>query len=132
MAEIKRLTGARLAATEAEVTLFESGGKTDFRFGEESNSWFQPVKVDRKLADGQTVGLGGVALTVHLDPGHTRGAASYEFMEQDGGHGYRVLIANLPSINPGVRLLDNPKYPNIMADYAHTFAALTSDHARLA
>src|ERR1019366_5798440 len=32
MAEIKRLTGARLAATAPEVTLYESGGKTDFRF----------------------------------------------------------------------------------------------------
>lgn len=35
-----------------------------------------------------------------------------------------MLIANLPSINPGVTLLVNPKYPNIMADYAHTLATL--------
>ena len=124
MAEVKRLTGARLAATEAEVTLFESGGKTDFRFGEDSSAWFQPVHVDDKLHDGQKVGLGGMELTVHLHPGHTKGAASYEFMEADGGHDYRVLIANLPSINPGVTLWTNPKYPNIMSDYAYTLASL--------
>src|SRR5450755_3844842 len=64
MAEVKRLTGARLAATEAEVPLFESGGKSDFRWGEDSGAWCQPVKVDEKLRDGQTVGLGGVMLTV--------------------------------------------------------------------
>jgi metallo-beta-lactamase class B len=128
MAEVKRLTGARLAATEAEVTLFESGGKTDFRFGEDKSAWFQPVHVDEKLQDGQKVGLGGVELTVHLHPGHTKGAASYEFTEEDGGRTYRVLIANLPSINPGVRLIDNPKYPNIMGDYAHTLATLKELH----
>lgn len=124
MAEVKRLTGARLAATEAEVTLFESGGKTDFRFGEDKSAWFQPVHVDDKLHDGQKVGLGGMELTVHLHPGHTKGAASYEFMEADGGRDYRVLIANLPSINPGVTLWTNPKYPNIMSDYLYTLASL--------
>jgi metallo-beta-lactamase class B len=122
MAEVKRLTGAKLAATEAEVPLFESGGKTDFRFGEDSSAWFEPVDVDEKLQDGQKIGLGGTNLTVHLHPGHTKGAASYEFVMLDEGHDYRVLIANLPSVNPGVTLLKNPKYPNIMGDYAHTFA----------
>lgn len=131
MAEIKRLTGARLAATEPEVTLFESGGKTDFRFGDDSSSWFQPVHVDEKLQDGQKVGLGGMELTVHLHPGHTKGAASYEFTAEDSGRSYRVLIANLPSINPGVTLLVNPKYPNIMSDYAHTLAALKELHPEI-
>jgi metallo-beta-lactamase class B len=128
MAEVKRLTGARLAATEAEVTLFENGGKTDFRFGEDRTAWFQPVHVDEKLRDGQKVGLGGTELTVRLSPGHTKGAASYEFTEADGGREYRVLIANLPSINPGVTLLNNPKYPNIMNDYAYTLATLKELH----
>jgi len=131
MAEIKRLTGARLAATAPEVTLFETGGKSDFRFGEDSTAWFPPVKVDEKLADGQKVGLGGVVLTVHLHPGHTKGAASYEFNEEDGGRAYRVLIANLPSINPGVTLLENSKYPNILADYAHTLAAQKELHPEI-
>jgi len=124
MAEIKRLTGARLAATEPEVALFESGGKTDFRFGEDQTAWFPPVHVDEKLHDGQKVGLGGTELTAHLHPGHTKGAASYEFTVHDDTRDYRVLIANLPSINPGVTLVTNAKYPNILADYAHTLAAL--------
>jgi metallo-beta-lactamase class B len=131
MAEVKRLTGARMAAMEADAALLESGGKTDFRWGEDSGAWFQPVQVDEKLQDGQKVGLGGMELTVHLHPGHTKGAASYEFTVEDGGRGYRVLIANLPSINPGVRLLNNPKYPNIVSDYAHTLAALKDLHPEI-
>jgi metallo-beta-lactamase class B len=131
MAEVKRLTGARLAATEAEVPLFESGGKSDFRWGEDSGAWFPPVHVDATLKDGQLVGLGGMALTVHLHPGHTKGAASYEFTVADGGRAYRVLIANFPSINPGVRLLDNPRYPNILADYAGTLKSLQELHPEI-
>ena len=65
---------------------------------------------------------------MHLHPGHTKGAASYEVTEEDGSQTYDVLIANLPSINPGVTLLVNPKYPNIMADYANTLAQLKSLH----
>jgi metallo-beta-lactamase class B len=120
-----------MAAMEADAALLESGGKTDFRWGEDSGAWFQPVQVDEKLQDGQKVGLGGMELTVHLHPGHTKGAASYEFTVEDGGRGYRVLIANLPSINPGVRLLNNPKYPNIVSDYAHTLAALKDLHPEI-
>jgi metallo-beta-lactamase class B len=131
MAEVKRMTGAKLAATEPEVALFESGGKTDFRFGEDQTAWFQPVHVDQMLKDGEKVGLGGTELTVHLHPGHTKGAASYEFTVPEDGHDYRVLIANLPSINPGVTLLKNPKYPTIMADYAHTLAVLKELHPEI-
>jgi hypothetical protein len=72
MAEVKRLTGARMAAMEADAALLESGGKTDFRWGEDSGAWFQPVQVDEKLQDGQKVGLGGMELTVHLHPGQLR------------------------------------------------------------
>jgi len=131
MAEVKRLTGARLAAAEPEVALFESGGKTDFRFGDDKSAWFEPVHVDEKLQDGQKVGLGGMELTVHLHPGHTKGAASYEFKVRDEGRDYRVLIANLPTINPGVTLLVNPKYPNIAAEYAGTFARLKELHPEI-
>jgi metallo-beta-lactamase class B len=131
MAEVKRLTGARLAATEPEVSLFETGGKTDFRFGEDKSAWFEPVHVDEKLRDGQKVWLGGTELAVHFTPGHTKGAASYEFTIRDEGRDYRVLIANLPSINPGVTLVVNAKYPNIMSDYAHTFAILKELHPEI-
>jgi len=131
MAEVKRLTGARLAATEPEVALFESGGKADFRFGDDKSAWFEPVHVDEKLQDGQKIGFGGMELIVHLTPGHTKGAASYEFTVRDEGRDYRVLIANLPSINPGVTLLENPKYPNIAAEYAHSFAILKELHPEI-
>lgn len=130
MAEMKRITGARLFATEADAVLLEDGGKSDFRWGGDPGAAFTPVKVDRKIKDGERVLFGGMGLTVHHHPGHTKGAASFSFNVQENGRTYHVLIANPGAINAGVVLLNNPKYPNIVEDYARTFHAqkeLTTD-----
>ena len=121
MAAMKRLTGARLLATAPDAVALEDGGKHDFHFGPEYG--YPPVKVDQRIADGQVLNLGGNAVTVHLHAGHTRGSASYGLVVREGGRDYRVLIANIGSINNGVRLTDNSKYPEIAADYARTFEA---------
>ena len=125
-AEMKRLTGAQVWISEPEAALLESGGKTDFRFGDDPQARFEPVHVDRKLKDGEAITLGGVALTTHLHPGHTRGATSFTFTVKDDARTWPILIANLPTINPGVVLRHNPKYPEIAADYARTFRDLKS------
>ena len=78
----------------------------------------------RRLEDRATIALGGTELTLHLHPGHTRGAASFTFTVADGERTYRVLIANLPSINPGVVLTGRPSYPAIAEDYARSFREL--------
>jgi len=120
MAEMKRLTGARVLASQADAVLLEDGGKSDYHFGPEYR--YAPVKVDERIADGQKLRLGGVELTAYLHPGHTQGSMSYGLTVAEGGKEYRVLIANMGTINPGVRLLGNERYPGIAADYAMTFA----------
>jgi metallo-beta-lactamase class B len=42
---------------------------------------------------------------------------------QESGKAYRVVIANMGSINPGVTVSGMPKYPGIADDYARTFKA---------
>ena len=119
-AEIKRSTGAKLLATAADAALLEDGGKSDFHFiGAEYQ--YAPVKVDERLRDGQVLKFGGTEITVHLHPGHTKGAASYAIPVTEGGKMYRVLIANIGTINPGVKLLGEKNYPGIADDYARTF-----------
>jgi metallo-beta-lactamase class B len=121
MAEMQRMTGARMLATAPDAAVLEDGGKSDFRWGRDY--WFEPVRVAQRIADKEVLNLGGVAITVHLHPGHTRGSASYSLTVHEGGRDYKVMIANIGTINNGVRLTSNAKYPAIADDYARTFAS---------
>jgi len=121
LAELKRMTGAKMVIAEQDAELLESGGKADFRFGDTPSARFEPVKVDQQLKDGETIALGGTVLTAHHHPGHTKGATSFTLNVQDAGKTYRVVIANMGSINPGVTVSGMPKYPGIAQDYARTF-----------
>jgi metallo-beta-lactamase class B len=123
LADLKRRTGAQVFMSEADAVLLEDGGKSDFRFGADPETNFEPVKVDRRLRDQETVTLGGVTLTAHHHPGHTKGATSFTLTVRDAGRDYRVVIANMGSINPGVTVSGMPQYPTIGDDYARTFAA---------
>lgn len=123
IAELKRMTGAAVVTSELDKALLESGGKADFRWGDTPGARFDPVSVDRTFKDGETISLGGTILTTHLHPGHTRGATSFTTDVRENGKTYRVAIANLGSINPGVRVTGMPGYPGIEQDYARTFRA---------
>lgn len=123
MAELKRQTKALMMMSAADAPLLEDGGASDFRFGGEPDMAFERVAVDRRLVDGDTITLGGVTLTAHHHPGHTKGATSFTLTAREGGRDYRVVIANLGSINPGVTVTGMPAYPAIGRDYARTFAA---------
>jgi metallo-beta-lactamase class B len=123
MAELKRMTGAKLMISAPDAELLETGGKADFRFGDTLSARFEPVKVDQTFKDGDTISLGGTVLTAHHHPGHTKGATSFTLDVTENGKTYKVIIANLGSINPGVNVAGMPKYPGITADYAKTFAA---------
>ena len=121
LAELRRLTGAQLMMSEQDAELLASGGKSDFRFGDNPAARFEPVHVDRKLKNGDTIELGGVVLTAHLHPGHTKGATSFTFNVREANMTYRVGIINMASINPGVRVSGMPKFPDIEQAYARTF-----------
>lgn len=122
MAELKRLTGASMLMQEADAGMLEDGGNSDYRFAQGRGAVYEPVKVDRRLKDGDKVKLGDTELTVMHHPGHTKGATSFSFTTQDGGRTYRVLIANMGSINPGVKVSGMPAFPEITQAYAQTFA----------
>jgi metallo-beta-lactamase class B len=123
MAELKRMTGARLIVAEQDKELYESGGKADFRFGDTPGARFEPVTVDATLKDNDIISLGGTVLTAHHHPGHTKGATSFTLNVPEHGKTYRVVIANMGSINPGVTVSGMPKYAGIRDDYARTFKA---------
>jgi metallo-beta-lactamase class B len=123
LAELKSLTGAKLAASEADAAQLAVGGKGDFRWGDALA--FAPVRADRLLRDGDTVALGGVTMVAHLTPGHTKGNTTWTMAVKEGGKTYNVVFMGSTSA-PGYQLVDNPNYPNIVADYQRSFRLLKS------
>jgi metallo-beta-lactamase class B len=125
-AQIKKLTGARYMVMHGDVDVVESGGKTDFQYGNTPSSLFSPTNVDRELHNGDHVQLGGTVLTAHLTPGHTKGCTTWTLKTTENGKTYDVVIVGSPNVNNGYKLVNNPKYPQIASDYERTFQVLRS------
>jgi metallo-beta-lactamase class B len=121
-AQMQKWTGAKIYSSAKEVSVLESGGKTDPRWGKEVT--YPPVKVDHIVEDGEKVTLGGVTLVAHMTPGHSIGCTTWTMTVTDGGRRYEVVFVGGTSINPGVRFVDRPTYPGIAEDYVRTFRVL--------
>jgi metallo-beta-lactamase class B len=135
-AKLKELTGAKYMVMDADVPVVESGGKADFYYNDltdlsaqdRAHIHYPATKVDRVLHDGDTVRLGGTVLTANLTPGHTKGCTTWTMRVQDGGKTYDVVIVGGPGVNRGYKLVNNPSYPQIAADYEKTFRVSKTLH----
>ena len=123
-AAIKALTGAKYMVMDADVSVVESGGKTDFQYGNIPAALYPPTKVDRVLHDGDEVKLGDAVLVARLTPGHTRGCTTWTMKVQEAGRALDVVIVGSPNVNPGYQLVNNERYPQIAADYERMFKVL--------
>jgi metallo-beta-lactamase class B len=119
LAEIKQITGAQMWATADDARVLEDGGFSDAHFG--GSQSFEPVDVDKIIADGDVIELGDIRLRVYEHPGHTEGSSSYAMRVRENGRDYDVVIANMGTINPGKRLVVDPTYPGVADDFAKTF-----------
>jgi len=125
-AMIKEMTGATYMVMDADAPVVESGGKTDFQYGNDPAFIYRPTKVDRVLHDGDEVRLGGTVLVAHLTPGHTKGCTTWTMNVTERGKTYGVVIIGSPNVNPGYKLVDNTAYPQIGEDYERTWRVLKS------
>ena len=133
-AQILRETGARYEVMDGDVDVVESGGKTDFAFGGSRGGGMQfpAAHVDRVLHDGDQVSLGGVTLTAHRTPGHTRGCTTWTMRAhlpgEPQGKLRDVVMVGSWSVLSEYRLTASrgrqPSYPGIASDFTMTFATL--------
>jgi metallo-beta-lactamase class B len=123
-AKIRAMTHAKYMVLDADVPVIESGGKKDFRYGNDASTYYPPTKVDRVLHDGDEVKLGNVILVAHKTAGHTKGCTTWTMKVKDdeSGKTYDVVIVGSPNVNPGYKLVNNAEYPQIAQDYEHAFA----------
>jgi len=130
-AKIVQLTGAKYEVMDADVSVIESGGKTDFNYGADPTMRYAAAHVDRILHDGSTVRLGGVVLTAHLTPGHTKGTTTWTLDEPGiaetvNGRPLHAVIIGSPNVNAGYKLVGNKTFPGIAASYKRTFLVLNA------
>jgi metallo-beta-lactamase class B len=118
-AELKRESGAQMVAGAADKPLLEGG----YYPGDEKNAdlAFPAVTVDRTVAEGDKVTLGGVTLTARATPGHSPGCTSWEMKVKDDNAERDVLFFCSASVALN-RLVGQPTHPGIVEDYRKTFA----------
>jgi metallo-beta-lactamase class B len=124
-AEILKETHAEYMIMDGDAGAIKTGGAADF---DPTLPRFAPARVDRILHDNDTVTLGGITLTAHKTPGHTRGCTAWTMQTHEGGRALNVVIVGGWALNPGVALVANhgkpAAYPGIATDFDQTFATL--------
>ena len=125
IARLQQLTGAELFASRAAAAVFRTGaaGPGDPQAG--MHAPFPAARVDRIIADGDTVRLGNLVLTAMATPGHTPGALSWHWGSCDGGVCRRIVYAD--SLSPISR--DDyqfSKHPDYVAAYRKGIARLAA------
>lgn len=123
-AALQKLTGAQIVSSAADAKLLASGGSDDFSPFPKELMRYTPVQANRIIADGESISLGGVTLTAHLTPGHTRGATTWTMDVEHEGKRLPVVFFSSLSIVEGTSLVQRPPYPEIVADFQATFAKL--------
>jgi metallo-beta-lactamase class B len=119
-AAVRKQTGARVLVSAADAPVIEGGGKGDFLY--DGDFAWTPCPVDGIVKDGDHIELGGTTLVAHLTPGHTKGATTWTMQVDEGGQRLDVVFFPSANVNPGTRLVNNAKYPNIVEDYRRSFA----------
>jgi metallo-beta-lactamase class B len=109
---MQRMTGAQVFALEADADALEAG-KDLSPLGFEG---WEPVKVDRRLQDGESINLGEVTLTPTWAPGHSPGCTTWSMDTQDSGETLRVVFFGCNGPNDGVQLINNPRFPTLVED----------------
>jgi metallo-beta-lactamase class B len=115
METIRRITGATVAALEAEVPALVSGHDLS-----SNETWGQePIQVGRVLKSGEDIQLGGSTVKVIWTPGHTLGAAAYFISTQEDGRTYQIVYGGPPGPITG-----DPRYDTRPEDAFNSYKAL--------
>ena len=131
-AQVVRETHAKNMVMDGDVSVLESGARTDFLSPSPNIATFDPAHVDRVLHDGDNVTLGDVTLTAHKTAGHTRGCTTWTMRAhvpgEPAGALRNIVIVGGVGFWSEYHLVATPghpvSYPGIAQDFQHTFSEL--------
>jgi metallo-beta-lactamase class B len=123
VAALQRASKARVAASLSSAPALERGSSApgDPQHGELLA--FPAVPRVERFSYGDTLRVGGIALTPHLTAGHTPGGTTWTWRSCGDAGCLDMVYAD--SYNPisadGFRFSDSPAYPSALADFERTF-----------
>ena len=112
IAALQRLSGARVASSAAGAQALALGNAPhddpQVGFGPKANA-FPPVAKVSVMADGDTLVLGALTLTMHATPGHTPGGTTWSWRScDDAGCRDLVYADSVTAVSaPGFRFSDD-------------------------
>ena len=131
-AEVIRETHAKNMVMDGDVSVVETGARTDFLSPSPNIKTYAPAHVDRVLHDEDTVSLGDVTLTAVKTAGHTRGCTTWTMRShlpgEPAGTSRNIVIVGGTGFWSEYHFVATPNhrvsYPGIAEDFQHTFATL--------
>jgi metallo-beta-lactamase class B len=120
LAGLQRASGAKMVASAGDRPTLEAGA---IGFGPTKGMAFPPVRVDRVIADGGTVSLGGTTLIAHLTPGHTQGCTTWSMSVRGADGAPHTAVFHCSTTVAGQTLVPE-SWPGMVAAYRATFAKL--------
>lgn len=111
LAELKRLTGAKVAALPIAAQVLTSGKAHADDPQREIAQDFAPVQVDRVLRYGEAIAVGALQITAHATPAHAPGSASWTWRSCAGGDCRTIAYADSATLisSDSYRFSDHPK-----------------------
>ena len=127
IAELQRITGARVAASESSAKVLRDGGvgRDDPQYG--SVPGIVPVANVETVKDGETLRVGPIALTAHVTAGHTAGGTTWTWKSCEKDRCLDLVYAD--SLNPIAArgyLFSDSTHADVRASFARSFQALAS------
>lgn len=126
LAALKRLSGARVAASAASAEALAQGAPLDSdpQYGFRPGNFFPPVKDVQVNGDNDVLRVGNQAITAHFTPGHTPGGTTWTWHSCEGDRCLDVVYADsLNAISaPGYRFTDDTAHPGTVEQFRRSIA----------
>ncbi len=123
IAELQRLTGAEVLASEPSAVVMRTGGvaRDDPQYGDIRP--LDPIAHVRMLAAGEVVHLGSLTLTPHPTPGHTAGGTSWTWTSCEAGKCEQMVYADsVTAVSPPAYKFS--EHPELITQFQQDFAWL--------
>jgi metallo-beta-lactamase class B len=131
IAALQRASGAEVAASPWGARALEAGDPPaddpQHAFGRESTS-FPRVSRVRRVADGEVLRVGPIAITARFTPGHTPGSTTWTWRSCEGARCLDMVYAD--SLNavsaPGFRFTGDASHPSLEASFRRSIATVAA------